>query len=837
MQTCPHCNAQQPVAARFCDQCGGSVAPTRALEPQLDGLGRWADALSPNGAPGNWLLGRDDDVDIGIRNPVVSSQHLRITREGDRWILVDQGSTNGTFVDGRRLEPNRRVQVFAESRIHLGSVELSPGVIVAGTERAHIQIEATGDLVIGRDDEADITLSAPSVSRRHAVLQKKGAGWAIKDLGSANGTWVNGKRIRGTIGVQQGDRIELGAYRLDLEAVAGDRAPVIRSTHYANELRLDVDNVSLFADNGYQILHDVSLSVYPGELVLLMGPSGAGKSTLMYTMNGYANPQRGQIRINGLDLYENHGFFKSLIGYVPQKEIMPRTLTAREVLTYAGQLRLPKDVVDKRVEEVLDSLGILERADVRVGKDGERGCLSGGQQKRVNMGIELMPDPGILFLDEPTSGLDSRAAMTVLQICRDLADRGKPVVMTIHQPRVEAADLADNIILMKHGRLSYYGPLRKTLYTFFEPHYKGPALHPNVTGTDLAIDALDPKPEFRAPGEDDDALAETWKARYNQHELRTTYVDQRLEAGTAQTGAGGSGSRPKGGLAQLSVLTRRYFHMLRKETMDVALLAVQAPVIAVLLYLLFSGQDLSGWTALEFTPVFDVDPATGEPVLTNAPETPSPKDFLSPALFLAGAAAFWFGCNNAARELVRERPLFMRERKQGLTIGAYLGSKVLLQYLIVTVQAAVLTGTLIAMKNGLEHPVEVMAVLTLTGWSGVGVGMAISSWARTEFFAVLLVPLVVLPQIMVGGLLVEYANLPDALQVFSDHVIVLRSSFDSLTMLELPHLAEGPDRLELIWGEGVSTDAEDWLRRMPWLGAWIVVPMLFTLLKLSREET
>ena len=407
--------------------------------------------------------------------------------------------------------------------------------------------------------------------------------------------------------------------------------------------------------------------------------------------------------------------------------------------------------------------------------------------------------------------------------------------MTIHQPRVEAADLADNIILMKHGRLAYYGPLRRKLYTFFEPHYKGPKPHDKVTATDLAIDALDPMPAFRASGEDDNALAETWKARYNQHPLKATYVDQRLEE-AAEIGTQGS-KRPKGGFAQLRVLTRRYFHMLRKETLDVMLLAVQAPVIALLLYLLFNSQDLSGWAEVAFTPEFEVDPATGEPTLANEPETPTPRDMVSPALFLAAAAAFWFGCNNAARELVRERPLFLRERKQGLTVGAYLGSKVFLQYLIVALQALVLTGTLMAMDQGLEYPLKVMGVLTLMGWSGVGVGLYISSKARTEFFAVLLVPLVVLPQIMVGGLLVEYDNLPSALQVFADHAIVLRSAFEALTLLELPGLAEGADRLRLIWGEEASVDTADWSSRLPWIGAWIGVPLLLSLLKLRREDT
>ena len=176
-----------------------------------------------------------------------------------------------------------------------------------------------------------------------------------------------------------------------------------------------------------------------------------------------------------------------------------------------------------------------------------------------------------------------------------------------------------------------------------------------------------------------------------------------------------------------------------------------------------------------------------------------------------------------------------------------------------SIQAAVLTATLLLMDRGLENPIAVLGVLTLTGWAGVGVGLAISSWARTEFFAVLLVPLVVLPQIMFGGLIVPYGELGDALQVFSDYLIVLRSSFDSLALLELAEIAaprggdaltvaahEGMHRLDVLglcdWASAdrcadAAIPEGEWLRRLKWLGAWIVIPLLVTLAKLSREDT
>src|SRR5678815_4110929 len=186
------------------------------------------------------------------------------------------------------------------------------------------------------------------------------------------------------------------------------------------------------------LLDHVSFKALPGDLIALMGPSGAGKTTLLLTLNGYLPPSAGQVRINGEDLYAIYDAMRGSIGYVPQDDIVHPELTVFEAVKYSAQFRLPPDYsdaeIDRRVEETLKSLGLEGVKNLQIGKP-EKKVLSGGQRKRVNIALELVTDPVILFLDEPTSGLAADDTAALITLLHDLAKKtGKTIVMTIHQP-------------------------------------------------------------------------------------------------------------------------------------------------------------------------------------------------------------------------------------------------------------------------------------------------------------------------------------------------------------------------------------------------------------------
>ena len=233
-------------------------------------------------------------------------------------------------------------------------------------------------------------------------------------------------------------------------------------------LRLDACDLTVHA-GGREILAGVSLSVRPGELVAVMGPSGSGKSTLLHALNGYRWASAGQVRINGVDLYGHFTTLRSAIGFVPQDDIVHESLSVEKVLHYAALLRLPEGTAEsalkERIDTVLKRLGLADRRRVRVSR------LSGGQRKRVSLGVELLTSPPLLFLDEPTSGLDPALEADMMGLFRELADDGRTVLVTTHV--TESLRLPDLVAFLVEGRLVYAGPTAEALDYFGADSFAG----------------------------------------------------------------------------------------------------------------------------------------------------------------------------------------------------------------------------------------------------------------------------------------------------------------------------------------------------------------------------
>ncbi|KAJ3167225.1 hypothetical protein HK101_011808 [Irineochytrium annulatum] len=222
--------------------------------------------------------------------------------------------------------------------------------------------------------------------------------------------------------------------------------------------------VSYTIGGGKRILTNVNGVAAAGKVLAIMGPSGAGKSTLLDILG--LKSKRGEIggtvTVDGQDLLSRRSQLRSMIGYVDQEDLLMPTLTVRETLMFSATLRLPESVPreekSRRVQEVMDTLGLTHVADVRVGGFGKRG-ISGGEKRRVTIGVELVTSPAVLLLDEPTSGLDSYNALSVVRALADLAHvHGKTVVFTIHQPRSDVYTLFDEVLVLADGSPIYSGP-------------------------------------------------------------------------------------------------------------------------------------------------------------------------------------------------------------------------------------------------------------------------------------------------------------------------------------------------------------------------------------------
>ena len=514
------------------------------------------------------------------------------------------------------------------------------------------------------------------------------------------------------------------------------------------------------------VLQGLNLDVDAGDFVAFMGPSGSGKTTLMSALNGYVRPSAGAVLFNGQDLYAAYDQFRMHIGYVPQDDIMHRDLTVRQALYYTARLRLPRDMTDAaihaRIDEVLGQLRLTEAADVLIGSPERKG-ISGGQRKRVNLAMELLTDPFILFLDEPTSGLSSEDALVVMKLLRQLADGGKTILLTIHQPSREVFRLMDGIVLLakdkgsaEPARLAYYGPAYPDAIHFFAPE--------SATQTE-------PSPDLLLHGLESRPAAE-WVARYATSEAKKRYVDDR--AGKAPTlipaVPARSGSRG-GGLAQWSALVRRSLAIKVRDTWNTAILLGQAPIIAVLIVAVFGSRA-------------GEEPAM-EKWLTVSGATTS-------VLFLMVVAALWFGCSNSAREIVGEWAIYHRERMINLKIPAYVASKLAVLGALCLVQCACLLGVvgLFSRLRGDWPPM--LGILWLAALIGVAVGLLISAMARTPEIAISLVPLVLLPMVILGGMLSPTHEMNGLMRLLSG-VMPSRWAFEGLLLVETRKFPPPPD--------------------------------------------
>ena len=705
---CRGCSVSLPPDSRFCEECGAAVHDAGPL-------------TTPPGGSREWIVGRGDAAHIRIDMPMVSTRHVAVRQHDGVLHVRDLGSSNGTWLAPNRTQPLGQawVPVTAATVLHLGSYRLPVSYLrqrLAALSAPAQQNIATGHgraerIVIGRDPSCDITIDSPQVSRQHAELTRRGQGWLVRDLGSSNGTWIDGRRIDTAV-IDRPSAVYLGSFvvHVDVRGQTGD----IRVEPLAGQIRADVDGVSVSVPDRatgqpLQLLDQVSLSAYPSEIVAIMGPSGAGKTTLLQCLTGERLPTHGTVRLAGIDVHRDFEQLRGLIGYVPQDDIVHGDLTVYEALSYAARLRLPRDTtraeIERRVEEVLAELGLEHRKHTRVGSVEDK-TLSGGERKRVNLGLELIADPLVLLADEATSGLSSEDSREVLAALRRVADKGRPVIMTIHQPSGSLYRSIDHaMILARGGHLAYFGPTEPDSYEYFEGRSGEP---------ESLLESLEKR------------SATSWASRYATSEPRTRWIDDR-KLPSAPTPAGGPRQRPRGRMPLWTVLARTARLELGSLASWARYLAPPA-AIALLMMVLYDR--------------FAQDDEIGR----NTP------------LFFLVVTAFFCGAFNAATKIVGERAIYRRERMAGLGLPGYVLSKFLVLSAVTTVQVAVVTLPVFLVLGFDGDLLQVLAVLMVTGWSAVAAGLLLSTLVARAEAAMNLIPILVVAELLVSGYFVALTD-------------------------------------------------------------------------------
>jgi F0F1-type ATP synthase membrane subunit b/b' len=391
--------------------------------------------------------------------------------------------------------------------------------------------------------------------------------------------------------------------------------------------------------------------------------------------------------------------------------------------------------IESRIRRVLSQLGLEGTEHTRVGDQRKRG-VSGGQRKRVNLAMELLTDPPILVLDEPTSGLSSTDTMSVIDLLRSLADAGKTILVTIHQPSLQAYEKFDAVAVIARdtstrqiGRLAWFGRAWPDAVNFFEPQPPGT---PHPTTADGLLRGLATRP------------VADWVRQWEQSVAKSIWVDGRAGTHAARAGAAPRPApRPVERLSQFFTLVKRGLAVKAADRWNTAVLFLQAPLVGLLIAAVFS-------KVLRSAPTGESWPHAGVSMATM--------------MFVTALAAIWFGCSATAREIVAEWPIYRRERMVGLSILAYLGSKTAILLGIAAVQTALLLG-IVAWACGVQSPWWHLAlVLYAAGLAGGAVGLVVSATLRTTESATAILPVLLMPMIVLGGVLVPLSDLPKITQ-------------------------------------------------------------------------
>ncbi len=666
------------------------------------------------------ILGRDpENADLLVKAEwqFIGRYQAVLRKEGEDYYIYDgdaqKPSTNKLYANhslitptkGYKLQHGTEIQIGQNPEQSISLIYFYPAInqqITTPTQRT-ISLKKKS-VVLGRDGNANLFLDAPTVSRHHATIDTDTQGrYVIKDH-STNGVFVDSDRIKTATIIKDGSKIRIGPFTL---IVRGDELQILDQ---GNQIRLDIHNVTL-ETNGKRRLDDLSFAIEPGQFVALVGGSGAGKSTLMRTLLGIESTTKGTVYLNGEDLRKNFNIYRTQIGYVPQDDIIHQELTVAEVLAFAAKLRLPPDTnVNQAVDTALDSIKMSHRRNAFV-KD-----LSGGQRKRVSIGVELLANPKLFFLDEPTSGLDPGLDKQMMQLLRDLAHEGKRTIILVTHATANITQCDRIVFLGQGGRLCYFGTPEDAL-EFFEVQ----------DFADIYI-KLETEQEVIS-----------YAIKYQQSPYYQRFIANSLITVTPEASKTAPPERKNVSfIRQFTLLQERNFRLILRDKVNLSLALLTAPI----------GIGLIMLAVRDKIPFFTENP-DNDPLLSTLSLR---------VLFIFTCAALWVGLSSSLQEIVKEAAIYLRERLVNLGIFAYLGSKVTIISGIAILQTILmLTIILIGFKTPKQELISWSLGISITTFltllASFSLGLLVSAAVKNSSQANSALPLLLLPQIIFSGVI------------------------------------------------------------------------------------
>jgi ABC transport system ATP-binding/permease protein len=513
-------------------------------------------------------------------------------------------------------------------------------------------------------------------------------------------------------------------------------------TAYRNEvietkISFVAENISYQFKNGQLGLVDINISEPTGKLFGIMGGSGAGKSTLFNVLNGTAKPSSGSVRINGIDIYKSPKQVEGIIGFVPQDDLLIEDLTVYQNLYYAAKLCFSK-TSNKELHELviktINSLGLSEARNLKVGNPLQK-TISGGQRKRLNIGLELLREPSVLFVDEPTSGLSSNDSENIMDLLKELSLRGKMVFVVIHQPSSEIFKMFDKLVILdKGGHQIYYGNPVESV-TYFKrivdmiDKDQGACIECGNVNPEQVFNIIETKvvDEYGRFTNQRKYTAEQW------HEHFQNQPDTPAESEVEESPEKNLSIPNK--LKQIGIFLKRDVLAKISNRQYVLINLLEAPALALLLAIITKyAPDGAGYTFRENEniPVF---------------------------FFMSIIVALFMGLTVSAEEIIKDRKILKREAFLHLSRMSYLSSKTLILFTLSAIQTLlfVLVGSLILEIHGMT--ISYWLILFSVSCFANILGLNISSGFNSVITVYILIPLLIIPQLILSGVVVDFDKL------------------------------------------------------------------------------
>ena len=691
----------------------------------------------------------DDVNDIAIDSAVsfISRAHCTFFKTEYGWNIRDDNSVNGVVFNNAKISVK---QLHDGDKLYIGKNTQERCIIIfsgvrdaanaeeaSGRKMDKFPLEGKNKFVIGRHNSCDVVIDHPSVSRFHCTITKENDGYYISDNNSMNGVILNGNPLKKKERLEQMDKITIA----DTSMVFCDSLLYLMGN--AGGVSIAANNIikKVKSDKGEKIItNNVTLSIEPGEFVAIVGGSGAGKTTLLNCLAGMSDFTSGDVLINGESIKTNNKSIRSIIGYVPQSDIVYDNLTLERMLYHSAKLRMPKDMtpeeIGRKIDETLEMVELTRHRKTMISK------LSGGQKKRASIAVELLASPKLFFLDEPSSGLDPGTEKNLMKMLKRLAASGKTVIMVTHT--VQNINLCDRLICMGSGGLLCYSGVPSKALDFFRKE--------NIT--DIYDDLNDNSQEV--------------SARFAKRNNAPEY-----------TASSPLPEKKKGydfseGFRQFRVLTARYAEITLNSRMRLILL-IAMPVVLTLLVCISFQADGNLYNALG--------------IVINRTSMPfEVAEDTMKLMFSFACAVFWVGIFNSVQEVSKERAIYERERFTGVKPLPYILSKFtiigalcIIQSVIMVVMLIFFSDTVATIDGNVDSAtaralemndggiiftnslwLELLITTFAAMLSAMCLGLTVSS-AVSNDMALVICPVCLLPQILFSGVACTLSGVTEVL--------------------------------------------------------------------------